>query len=119
MADDEVSAKILGIPINAKGVNGIGMAILAVSLGACMFLLYDRTQQSDAHLDAISKAHSIARDRQTDQLTNDHNAITHALETLGNSINDQNFIILSDEKQRREMKDKMDMPDSLRRKLNR
>lgn len=119
MTDDEVGAKLFGVPIKAKGVNGIGMAILAVAVGGCMFLLYDRGRQSDLHLDAISQAHAIARDRQTDKLSSEHSAIVDALKSLNDGLMEQNFIILSDEKEKQEIKKKYRMPESLKKKLDR
>jgi hypothetical protein len=126
MAEDEVTMKLFGIPVTAKGVNGIAMGIMACALAACMFLLYDRTKQSEVHLDEISQAHAIARDRQTAKMAQEHTAIVEALQGLkdvnlavGDSLNEQNFIILSNEAQRQAIKEKIRMPDSLKKKLDR
>lgn len=126
MAEDEVGAKVFGIPIRAKGVNGIGMGIMALALGGCMYLLYDRTKQSDTKLEAISQSHAIARDRQTGQMAAEHTAIVEALkglkdvnESISVGLNEQNYIILSDEKERQEIKKQLRRPPSLTKKLDR
>lgn len=119
MPDDEVETKVFGIPIRAKGVNGIAMGIMALALGVSMFLLYDRTKQSEQHLDSISQSHAIARERQTHQTTSEHTAIVEALKSIDTGITEQNYIILSDEQEKREIKRGLRRPPSLSRKLER
>lgn len=119
MADDEVGAKVFGIPIEAKGVNGIAMGIMALAIGGCMFLLYERTKQSEVQLEAVSKTHTLAREEQIRQTTTEHTAIVDALKSLNDGITEQNFIILSEEKEKQEIKKKYRMPESLRKKLDR
>ena len=126
MADDEVATKAFGFPVKLKGVNGISLGIMALAIGGCMFLLYDRTQRSEMHLDAISQSHAIARDRQTQQMATEHTAIVEALkslrdanESISTGITEQNYIILSDEQEKREIKKGLRRPPSLSRKLER
>ena len=126
MTDDEVGAKPFGIPIKAKGVNAIALTIMAVAIGGCMFLLWDSTKRSESHLDSISQSHAIARDRQTQQMATEHTAIVEALkgvreanESISAGITEQNFIILSDEREKQDIKKNYRMPESLRRKLGR
>lgn len=119
MVDDEVGAKPFGIPIKAKGVNAIALTIMAVAIGGCMFLLWDSTKRSESHLDAISQSHAIARDRQTQQMGSEHTAIVDSLRGVREAIEEQNYIILQDEQEKREIKRGLRRPPSLSRKLER
>jgi len=128
MADDQesIETKFLGIPIKAKGINAIALVIMALATGGSMFLLYERTQQGEEHLDAISAQHAKARDEQTAQFNRDHQAIVVAVEavqkvneTISKLIEEQNFIVLSDDTQRKDIKRRLRMPKSLSDKLDR
>lgn len=126
MTDDAVKTKLFGIPLEAKGVNGIAMSIMALAIGGCMFLLYDRSKQNEVQLNAVSQAHAIARDKQTTQMAMEHTAIVDALrslkevnESISVGLNEQNYIILSDEQEKREIKKGLRRPPSLSRKLER
>jgi hypothetical protein len=127
MADeDSIETKVLGIPLKAKGINAVALVIMALATGGSMFLLWDRTQQSDEHLDAISLQHTKARDEQTAIFNRDHLAIVEAVkgvqsvnEKIGELIEEQNYIVLSNDADRKAMKEKLRRPPSLSRKLDR
>jgi len=87
--------------------------VLTVALAGAGFLLWERLQdQKVEHL------------QQTQQQTIEHESIVNALkamqgvnEQIGELIDEQNYIVLSDEKERKAMKDKLQRPSSLSRKL--
>jgi len=124
--DDEVSAKVLGVPFRIRGMNGINMVLLSVAVGGCMFLLYDRAQRNEVQLEAISQAHAVGRDRQTAQMAQEHAAIVQTMressqtsQNLVEAINEQNYLLLADERERLEIKRRLKRPESLTKKLER
>lgn len=128
MAEDDpvISASIFGQSVAAKGTSAIIILVLLVAFGSVTFLLWERTQQSEEHLDAISAQHSKARDEQTALFNRDHLAIVEAVkgvqsvnEKIGELIEEQNYIVLSNDSDRKAMKEKLRRPPSLSRKLDR
>jgi len=99
--DEEVKATIFGHTIQAKGLNGIIAAILAIALFAVGYLLWE-------------SSHQIAKDS-----GNEHEAIGNSIEGVGSLLEEQNYIILLDEAERKELKRKLRQPPSLRNKLER
>ncbi len=128
MADDEptIGIHLFGQSVAARGTSAIIILVLLAAFGAVAFLLWDRTKQSDVHLDAISAQHTKARDEQTMQLNRDHLSIVEAVksvqgvnEKIGELIEEQNYIVLSNDADRKAMKEKLRRPASLSRKLER
>ena len=115
MADDpeEVKATILGVPVAVKGVNMLVVVLLAVALAGAGFLLWEQMSMT-------TEIHH----EQTIRQTTEHNGIAESLkgmqkanESIGELIDEQNYIILSDEKERKAIKEKLGRPPSLSKKL--
>jgi septal ring factor EnvC (AmiA/AmiB activator) len=124
--EDEASAKVMGVPFRIRGMNGINMMLLSLAIGGCMFLLYDRAQRNEAQLEAVSQAHALGRDRQTTQMAQEHAAIVQTMresqqtsQNLVEAINEQNYLLLADERERSEIKRRLKRPESLTKKLDR
>jgi hypothetical protein len=110
MGDEEVKATIFGTPISIKGLAAMVVVVLAVALGGLIYLIV--TVNGNQHV------------QQTEQETREHESVVDALRTMnetnekiGNLVNEQNFMLLSDEKERKAMKDRLRMPSSLSHKL--
>lgn len=134
---DALGGKFLGQDVVAKGQFAIVMLVMCLAIGAAMFLLYERTENSERHIEQISAQHSKERAEQTALLmkmnaessadrTREHTAIVAAIvavqgvnEKIGELVEEQNFIVLSDEGERRRMRVKLREPPSLQRKLDR
>jgi len=117
MADDQDSLEttVLGVPVKAKGINVVALVIMALATGGSMFLLWERTNQFVYQLDT-----------KTAQLSAEHLKLVGAIsdvskvnETISKLIEEQNFIVLSDDAQRKEIKKRLRMPKSLSEKLDR
>jgi hypothetical protein len=124
--EDEVSAKLLGVPFRVKGINGLTMVLLAAAVAGCMFLLYERSTRGEEQLAAVSQSHAIARDRQTAQMSDEHTAIVQSMrqlqsvnEHIGEAINEQSYLLLADDKERTDIKKRLKRPESLTKKLQR
>lgn len=126
MEDESISVKILGKGVAAKGPLAIVVLVLGFALAGSMYLLYERTENSERHIEEISAQHSRERAEQTQQFTREHAQIVAAIgavqsvnEKIGNLLDEQNFIVLSDEGARKDMKRRLRMPPSLAMKLDR
>jgi hypothetical protein len=123
--EPSISASLFGQSVAAKGTSAIIILVLCLFGSAVSYLLYDRAQMNEDHLDAISLQYAKARDEQTHRMATEHTAIVEGMqalkevnETISTGLNEQNFIILSDEKERKEIKKGLTIPSSLRKKLN-
>lgn len=117
MADDEIETQVLGLPIKARGINSIGMVILACALAACMWLLYVGNAGNNAQLISIHETLAARADEHREMMTVLRNLMEAKVSTSA-AINEQNYIILSDAAERERLKRAMSMPQSLREKLN-
>jgi hypothetical protein len=110
MPDDEVETRVLGTPVKVKGLGALVVVILALALGGLIWMLLARTEEEHQH--------------QSSQQTQEHRGIVDALgkignanESIGEKIDEQNYIILLDDKERRAIKDKLQRPPSLSKRL--
>jgi len=101
---DSVSGAIAGNQFKIRGTGAIIVVVLAGALLATGYLLMEfmkhASEEHRAIVDAISGVNKVN-------------------EQIGKLIDEQNFIVLSDEKERQDIKKQIRMPDSLRKKLDR
>jgi flagellar basal body-associated protein FliL len=107
---EEVKATVFGTPIAVKGVTMLIVVVLAVALGGLIYFMVTGNQAE--HL------------QQTGQQTREHQNLVETLKSInetnqkiGELVDEQNYIVLSDEKERKAMKDKLRRPSSLSKKL--
>jgi hypothetical protein len=112
MADEpeSVNATIMGHTVGIKGVTMLVVVVLAVALGGLIYLLLIRNQ--DEHL-----AQSVQQTREHQSLVETLQSINDTNQKIGELVDEQNYIVLSDEKERKAMKDKLRRPSSLSKKL--
>ena len=91
-AEDRIDSQVAGIPVRITGFN---MALLAALLALTAFILYYLSEF----------------------ISRDHRAIAMCMDGLTEAITDQNYILLADDRERSEFKNKLKMPPSLRKKL--
>lgn len=107
MADqEEVKATLFGAPIAVKGINMLVVVVLAAALGGLIYLLLGQMRDQEA-----------AQGQQTQHQTIEHEALVDSLRSIGELIDEQNFIVLSNEAERTAMKEKLRRPSSLSKKL--
>ena len=120
MADEEpsIGLNLFGQSVAAKGTSAIIIMVLLVFGGGMAFLLYDRTQEAERQSLRLF-------DEQTRTLIGQHiltqdtlRSMKEVNESISTVLNEQNYIILSDEKERQEIKRGLRRPASLSRKLN-
>lgn len=120
MVDEEpsIGLSLFGQSVAAKGTSAIIILVLLAFGGGMAFLLYDRTQQMERQAQALV-------DAQTRTLVAQHASIQETLhglrevnESISAALNEQNYIILSDEKEKQEIKKGLRRPASLSKKLN-
>lgn len=104
--DTQVAVSAFGNSLVAKGTNGIIIVVLIAALGGVIYLvlnvLSERTRLStEEHIGIID---SIS-------------GIKGANDKIGDLIEEQNYIILSDEKEKADIKRRLKRPPSLSKKL--
>ena len=108
--EDEVKATIFGTPLAIKGIAAIVVVILALALAGLIYLLL--TFNKGEHLQQ-----SEQQSREHDSLVDTLKSINETNKGIGELLNEQNYMVLSDEKERQAMKEKLRRPSSLSRKL--
>jgi len=110
MADDHksdqesVQGTIMGNQFKIRGIGAVVVIVLAGALLATGYLLIEFMKQASKEHEAIVEAVV---------------GVGKVNESIGRLIDEQNFIVLSDERDRQEIKKQIRMPDSLRKKLDR
>ena len=124
--DQSIHATLFGQSVSAKGTSAIIILVLLVATIGAGVLLYDRMQQSEQHLDTLAVQQAADRDKQTKQMVIEHTAIVEAIqalkdvnESIRKGMDESTFINLANERERADMKKRLVMPESLRRKLDR
>jgi hypothetical protein len=92
--DESFGATVAGVPIGIKGVNMAVVAILAVALAVILYMVMVRSAQ-------------------------EHSEIGGNLKDIGELLEEQNYIVLSDERERQDIKKQLRRPPSLLKKMER
>lgn len=95
MGDESVQVEVGGKKVGIKGVNSLLLVLLGLALLGAGWLLYDRTTVS----------------------TKEHEQMNEAETKIQELIEEQNYMVLSSEEERKAMKAKLHRPSSLSRKL--
>jgi flagellar basal body-associated protein FliL len=111
MGDEaEVKATIFGTPVAVKGIAALVVVILALSLGGLIYFMLTWNQSE--------------HQQQSEQQTREHHSLVETLKNIndtnqriGELVDEQNYIVLSDDKDRKAMKEKLRRPLSLSKKL--
>lgn len=91
--EESVNGKILGVPITIRGLN---MVVFLTLVAVVSYTIY--------FLSTI--------------VSDEHKQISYVLQQQTEVLNEQNYILLADEKETNEIRKRMKMPHSLRKKLS-
>jgi hypothetical protein len=91
----ELTTTLFGVPVAVKGVNMLVVMILGLALAGLGYLFWER-----------GKVQTV-----------EHGGIVDTLKDISQSLDEQNFIVLSNEAERASMKARLRMPSSLKSKL--
>ena len=100
-----------------KGLSAIVVVLLAAALAGAGYLLFDRTQNDRA---LFHEQHQDQQERSTTEhkaIVDSVGALRDATADIGAVLEEQNYIILMDEEERKQAKKKLRMPRSLREKM--
>lgn len=118
MAEEEqsISASIFGQSVAAKGISGIILLVVVCALFGAGYLLWD---SNNANRQALTTMSLVLGEHAT-SMQNEHKAIAKSMETLievgtssGRQLKIQNYIILSDPKEKEDIKRKLGRPVEL------
>lgn len=117
-ADQEqsISANLFGQSVAAKGTSGIIILVLLGLSVSLMYLLDKRSTDTEMSIAKGFAAHSVQMNLEHASIISGLKDIKEVNESISESLKVQNFLILADERKRREIKDRLDVPDSLRKK---
>ena len=108
--DQEVKMTVFGHPVAIKGLSMFVVLVLAAALGVIIYFVVTGNETQHA--------------RQSDMQTREHQDLVEGLreihqtsEKIGELVNEQNYMLLSDEKERKSMKEHLRRPSSLSKKL--
>jgi homoserine acetyltransferase len=119
--EEEVKATIFGTPVAVKGINMLVVVVLAAALGVIIYFTVTGNEAQHAS--------------QSDMQTREHQAVIETLkeinqtnekiqkvveengERVQKAVDENSYMVLADEKERKDMKAKLGRPSSLSKKL--
>lgn len=105
---ESVDATILGHTFRVRGLNTVVVVIMAGALACSGWLIWEHTARSTQ---LATQEHM--------KLIEAIEAVSQVNEKISELIDEQNYIVLSNDAERRGMKEKLRRPPSLSRKLER
>ncbi len=111
MANERIESSIMGVPFTIKGINMAIFLALCVVVGFVMWHLTIRvTEEHTTALSVISTEHSSIAKAIEKQ--------TVVMEKQTEAIVEQNYILLADDGETKDLRKVFRRPESLRKKLN-
>lgn len=108
MEDEQMGARIMGVPITVKGVN---MGLLVALVGVMIFSGYLLMVRSTAEHESIA----VSVQKQTEAMKEQTSELTRQGERQAKAAEEQNFMLFyATEEQKKKIRDAKKIPESLR-----
>lgn len=104
--EDSIKATIAGVPVGIKGINMLVVVILAVALAGSSYLIWSHMQQE-----------RLTNSAEHGGIVDSLDSLQHTQERIGDLLEEQNYIVLSGEEERKAMREQLRRPQSLNKKL--